>query len=68
MITRLPPAAGAPLLVTYAEAAQELGRVSVRHVQRLVASKQLKAVGRRRARRIVYQSILAYIEREAGNG
>jgi excisionase family DNA binding protein len=58
--------------VTYEEAAEELGGpkkpVSVRHVERLVAAKKLKAVGRGRARRIVYASILAYIEREGSHG
>lgn len=68
---RTPPpsaAEGAPLLVSYAEAAELLGRVSVRHVERLVATKKLRAVGRSRARRILYASIIAYIEREASHG
>lgn len=70
MITRFPTSTSqnTPLLVTYAEAAQLLGRVSVRHVERLVAAGKLKAVGRSRARRILYTSILAYVERETGNG
>lgn len=66
------PGAPPPLLITYAEAAEHLGGskkpVSVRHIERLVAARKLRAVGRSRARRIVYASILAYIEREAGNG
>lgn len=60
-----PPSDGAPLLVTFAEAAEKLGGVSVRYVSRLVADRKLKAVGRFRARRVVYQSILDYIAREA---
>lgn len=66
-----------PLLVTYERAAQILGGeglngngkpVTVRHVERLVAAGELKAVGQSKARRIVYQSLLEYIEREASNG
>lgn len=60
--------AGAPLLITYEEAARKLGGVSVRHVERLVAARKLRSVGQAKARRIVYQSILDYIEREGGNG
>lgn len=37
--------------------------VTIRHVERLVAAKQLRAVGKSRARRVVYQSILDYIAR-----
>lgn len=59
--------AAAPLLVTYLEAARTLGGVSTRHIERLVAARELQAVGRNRARRIVYQSILDYIAREAGH-
>lgn len=59
----------APLLITYEEAAQTLGGpkkpVSTRHIERLVKARQLRAVGTGRARRIVYASILAYIERES---
>lgn len=64
------------LLVTIEAAAHELGGkgpngkpkpVSTRHVERLVKAKKLKAVGRGQARRVVYQSILAYIEREAND-
>ena len=59
----------APLLITYEEAAQTLGGprkpVSTRHVERLVKAGQLSAVGIGRARRIIYASILAYIERES---
>jgi excisionase family DNA binding protein len=62
------PAHSVPLLVTYAEAARLLGKVSTRHVERLVSARKLRAVGRGKARRVVYQSILAYIDREAGNG
>lgn len=54
------------LLVTFAEAARVLGGdkpVTIRHVERLVAAKQLRAVGKSRARRVVYQSILDYIAR-----
>lgn len=65
----VPPDAPAPLLVTFEEAAQTLGGpkrpVSTRHVERLVKAKKLRAVGRGRARRIVYASILTYIEKEA---
>lgn len=60
----------APLIVTYEEAAKILGggrSLSTRHIERLVLSGQLKKVGKGRARRIVYASILAYVERE-GNG
>lgn len=59
------PPAGVPLLVRYTEAAQMLGGVSRRHVVDLVARKKLKAVGRGKARRVLYSSILAYIDREA---
>lgn len=59
------PPGPAPLLVTYLEAARLLGGVSTRHIERLVAARDLQAVGRGRARRIVYQSILDYIAREA---
>lgn len=59
----------APLLITYEEAAQTLGGpkkpVSSRHIERLVKARELRAVGTGRARRIVYASILAYIERES---
>lgn len=61
------PAGVVPLLVTYLEAARLLGGVSTRHVERLVAGRELRAVGRGRARRVVYQSILDYIAREAGH-
>lgn len=54
-----------PLLVSYAEAAQMLGGVSTRYITTLVQKRQLKAVGKGKARRIVYQSILDYIKREA---
>ncbi len=57
-----------PLVITYEEAAELLGRVSVRHVERLVAARKLRAVGSGRARRIVYASLLRYIESEGGNG
>lgn len=59
------PAASTPLLVSYLEAAGILGGVSTRYIVDLVARKKLKAVGKGKARRIVYSSILAYIEREA---
>lgn len=68
------PSDPAPLLVTYEEAARVLGGhgpdgkpkpVSVRHVERLVKAKKLRAVGHSKARRIVYASILAYVEKEA---
>jgi excisionase family DNA binding protein len=65
-------ATATPLLVTYLEAAEMIGGprkpVSTRHVERLVAARKLRAVGRGRARRIVYASILAYIESEASRG
>ena len=54
-----------PLLVSYEEAARLLGGVSVRYVGSLVASRKLKKVGRGKAARIVYSSIVAYVEREA---
>jgi excisionase family DNA binding protein len=60
----------APLIVTYEEAAQILGggrSLSTRHIERLVLAKKLRKVGKGRARRIVYASILEYIER-ASNG
>lgn len=63
-----PQAGQLPLLVKYSEAARLLGRVSVRHIERLVCARELRRVGEGRARRIVYASILAYIEREASNG
>lgn len=56
-----------PLVITFEEAAELLGRVSVRHVERLVAARKLRRVGSRNARRIVYASLLAYIEREGGH-
>lgn len=59
------PAAGAPLLVSYLEAAGILGGVSTRHIARLVAARKLRSVGSGRARRIVYSSILSYVEKEA---
>jgi len=71
-IHTLPPATAQPLLVTFAEAASALGGpkkpVSTRHVERLVKARKLKAVGQSRARRVVYASILAYIEREGNDG
>lgn len=59
------PAEGVPLLVSYLEAARLLGGVSTRHIERLVKAGQLRAVGQGRARRVLYQSILDYITREA---
>lgn len=62
------PSDPAPLLVTYEEAARLLGGskpVSVRHVERLVAARKLKRVGKGQARRIRYASILTYVEKEA---
>ena len=65
------PLNSAPLLVTYSEAARLLGGlgfdgkpkpVSTRHVERLAKAGKLRAVGQGRARRVVYSSILAYIE------
>lgn len=57
---------GNRLLVTYGEATTILGGeknpVSIRHVERLVAARRLRSVGRGRARRIIYASILVYIE------
>ncbi len=55
-----------PIIVTYEEAAKILGGqrpLSTRHIERLVLAKQLRRVGSGRARRIVYASILDYIER-----
>jgi hypothetical protein len=73
MITTLHPpsqSANTPMImVTYREAARIIGGdkpVSLRHIERLVKAKKLRSVGRNRARRIVYSSILAYIESEAG--
>lgn len=60
-----PPSSNAPLLVKYLEAASLLGGVSTRYVEGLVQKKKLRAVGQGKARRVVYQSILSYIEREA---
>lgn len=57
-----------PLLITFQRAAEILGAVSVRHIERLVAARKLRRVGVGRARRIVYASILDYIEREGGHG
>lgn len=57
---------GALLVVTYRDAAQLLGAVSVRHIERLVAARKLRKVGSGRARRIVYRSILAYVEGQNG--
>lgn len=60
------PAAPAPLLVTYEEAARILGGgrpVSTRHIERLVLARELRRVGRSKARRIVYDSILEYVRR-----
>lgn len=60
-----------PLVVSYQEAARILGGdkpVSVRHVERLVAAKKLKRKGRSQARRIVYASLLKYIEQEGDDG
>jgi hypothetical protein len=57
----------APLIVTYEDAATILGggrSLSTRHIERLVREKKLRKVGKNRARRIVYSSILDYIERE----
>ena len=69
---REPPvdiSSAAPLLITYEEAAQTLGGpkkpVSTRYIERLVKARHLRSVGTGRARRIVYASILAYIERES---
>ena len=53
----------APLVVRYEEAAQMLGGVSVRHVERLVGKRELRRVGANKARRVIYESLLAYIER-----
>jgi hypothetical protein len=60
----------APLIVTYEEAAELLGGrrpLSTRHIERLVLSRDLKKVGKGKARRIVYSSVVDYIER-ASNG
>ncbi len=53
------------LLVTYEKAAEIIGGdkpVSVRHVERLVAAGKLRSIGSGQARRIVYNSIISYIE------
>ena len=59
------PHSTAPLLVKYLEAASILGGVSMRYVEGLVAKKKLKTVGQGKARRILYSSIVTYIEKEA---
>jgi len=59
------PGLTTPLLVTYLETTRILGGVSTRYIETLVQKKKLKAVGAGKARRIVYQSILSYVEREA---
>jgi hypothetical protein len=59
------PPAGVPLLVTFAEAADRLGGVSRWYVSKLVREGKIKAVGQNHARRVVFQSILDYIRREA---
>ncbi len=59
------PGLTTPLLVTYLETTRILGGVSTRYVEGLVQKKKLKAVGAGKARRILYASILAYVEREA---
>jgi hypothetical protein len=63
-----PQGSDLPLLVTFQRAADILGEVSVRHIERLVMARKLRRVGAGRARRIIYASILAYIEREGGHG
>ncbi len=55
-----------PLLVTFQRAAEILGQVSVRHIERLVVARKLRRVGVGRARRIIYSSILNYIEDHNG--
>lgn len=57
------PDSGAPLVVSYPEAAEILGGVSVRHIERLVSARKLRRIGKSRARRIIYASITAYVER-----
>lgn len=61
-----PLPAAPPLIVTYEEAARILGGgrpVSTRHIERLVLARELRRVGRSKARRIVYDSILEYVRR-----
>lgn len=55
------------LVVTTLEAAQAL-RVSTRHIERMVQRGELRAVGRGRARRIVWQSVLDYVNRGGDGG
>jgi excisionase family DNA binding protein len=57
-----------PLLISFQHAADLLGAVSVRHIERLAKARKLRRVGAGRARRIVYSSLLAYIEREGSRG
>lgn len=55
-----------PLVITYLEAARILGGsrpVSTQHIKRLVLARELRGVGRGKARRIVYESILEYVRR-----
>lgn len=59
----VPETAPPPLAVTYKEAGQLLGGLSVRHIERMVIARKLRSSGAHRARRIVYASITAYLER-----
>lgn len=61
-----------PLVVSYREAAKMIGGeqdpVSTAHIGRLVRARKLKAIGRSKARRILYKSVIDYLEGESGNG
>jgi excisionase family DNA binding protein len=56
-----------PVYITIGEAAH-LMRYDERTIRRKVAQGLLDAVGRGRGRRIVYQSLLSFREREAEHG
>lgn len=53
----------APLVISYADTARLLGRVSIRTVERLVERGELVSIGSQKLRRILYESILEYLER-----
>lgn len=55
-------------LISYKEAAERLGGVSIRYVERLVAGGKLRRKGRNKARRIVESSVTRYIESEGVDG
>jgi hypothetical protein len=57
-----------PLAFTLADTARLLGGCSVRHVQRLIEDGELEAIGQRKLRRVLYDSIVAYINRQRNGG